>query len=225
MIGIIAAMDCEINKLIEKLDNKQEIIIHNYTFYQGAIGKEKVVLVLSGIGKTNAAIVTTLLINNFDIRLIINTGIAGGIAPLTPGTLVIGTKLAYHDFDLRAFNYEQGQVPQLPLFFLADEKYIAMVKEVVENLCISYQLATILTGDQFLSTAKNIPPIFHNENFIAIDMEGAAIAHTCHLFQKPFLSLRIISDIIDTDNHVDNYFEFEQKAGEMSTEILTCILK
>ena len=120
-IGIIAAMEQEIRILTEQLNHKEEIMKANQKFYEGKLADMNVVLVQSGIGKVNASIAATLLIEVFQVDAVINTGSAGGIGPgLSVGDLVLSEALAYNDADARAFGYAFGQIPQMPEKYVAD---------------------------------------------------------------------------------------------------------
>ncbi len=113
--GVICAMDEEIKSLRDALENESVTKVREITFYTGTISEQEVVLVRSGIGKVEAGITTALLIINFDVDLVINSGSAGGIGEgLQIGDVVVSTETAYHDADARAFNYEYGQLPGQP---------------------------------------------------------------------------------------------------------------
>ena len=123
--GIMWSMDEEIEFIKSEMDNKQEFEIANSLFIEGTINDNLVVLVKSGIGKVNAAMTTTILIERFQPSHIINTGSAGGFDnSLEVGDVVVGKQLVYHDVDVTAFNYEFGQVPQLPPTFKSDDELI-----------------------------------------------------------------------------------------------------
>ena len=78
MIGIIGAMDEELDAILKEVTDLKEIKLKIRTFYKGYINNKEVVIVKAGIGKVNAAITTTLLIENFKVSSIINIGVAGG---------------------------------------------------------------------------------------------------------------------------------------------------
>ena len=139
IIGIIAAMEPEIQFTISALKDKKEHLISNITFYEGTIGNHKVIVSLSGIGKVNSAINTTLLINNFKPDVIINSGIAGGSKQLSTFDFVIADKLTYSDFDCQVFNYEFGQVPQMPLYYFSDSNLKEKLEAYLTSKNISFK--------------------------------------------------------------------------------------
>ena len=218
IIGIIAAMEPEINFTISALKDKKEHLISNITFYEGSIGNHKVIVSLSGIGKVNSAINTTLLINNFKPDVIINSGIAGGSKELSTFDFVIADKLTYSDFDCQVFNYEFGQVPQMPLYYFSDSKLKEKLEAYLTSKNISFKNSIVLTADSFRLSASEIKN--NVSTSFATEMEGTSIAQTCYKLNTPFLSFRIISDILDSENHIEEYNEFEKKSAQLSSEVI-----
>ena len=218
IIGIIAAMEPEIKFTISALEDKKEHLISNITFYEGTIGNHKVVVSLSGIGKVNSAINTTLLINNFKPDVIINSGIAGGSKELSTFDFVIADKLTYSDFDCQIFNYEFGQVPQMPLYYFSDSNLKEKLEAYLTSKNISFKNSIVLTADSFRMSASEIKN--NVSTSFATEMEGTSIAQTCFKLNTPFLSFRIISDILDSENHIEEYNEFEKKSAQLSSEVI-----
>ena len=218
IIGIIAAMEPEIQFTISALEDKKEHLISNITFYEGTIGNHKVIVSLSGIGKVNSAINTTLLINNFKPDVIINSGIAGGSKELSTFDFVIADKLTYSDFDCQVFNYEFGQVPQMPLYYFSDSKLKEKLEAYLTSKNISFKNSIVLTADSFRMSASEIKN--NVSTSFATEMEGTSIAQTCFKLNTPFLSFRIISDILDSENHIEEYNEFEKKSAQLSSEVI-----
>ena len=218
IIGIIAAMEPEIQFTISALEDKKEHLISNITFYEGTIGNHKVIVSLSGIGKVNSAINTTLLINNFKPDVIINSGIAGGSKELSTFDFVIANKLTYSDFDCQVFNYEFGQVPQMPLYYFSDSNLKEKLEAYLTSKNISFKNSIVLTADSFRMSASEIKN--NVSTSFATEMEGTSIAQTCYKLNTPFLSFRIISDILDSENHIEEYNEFEKKSAQLSSEVI-----
>lgn len=223
IIGIIAAMEPEIQFTISALKDKKEHLISNITFYEGTIGNHKVIVSLSGIGKVNSAINTTLLINNFKPDVIINSGIAGGSKELSTFDFVIADKLTYSDFDCQVFNYEFGQVPQMPLYYFSDSKLKEKLETYLTSKNISFKNSIVLTADSFRLSASEIKN--NVSTSFATEMEGTSIAQTCFKLNTPFLSFRIISDILDSENHIEEYNEFEKKSAQLSSEVIVNFIK
>ncbi len=217
MIGIICAMDVELalyKKLIK--DIKLEVSKH-VSFFTGKIGENDVVLTECGIGKVNSTINASLLIQLYNPTLIINTGIAGGVNPLQTSNIFIADNFVYGDFDLRVFNYKFGQVPNYEQFFTSSSIHTTLFKDYLTKSNIDYSNGLIITQDSFIKSLEQISEFKNNK--IATDMEGASLAHVCKFYNIPFFSIRIISDIINSDEQISNYSEFESAAASLSSKV------
>ncbi len=217
MIAIIGAMESEVIFYKENIKNVNIKTINNQEFYIGKIGKKDVVITKCGIGKVSSSIVTSIIINEFKPSLIINTGIAGGTSPLSTNDIFIADKYIYGDFDLTVFGYEKGQVPGCEKYFNSSIEHTTLFKNFLTNNAFSYKEGIIITQDSFITSMSQLTS-FDNLG-VATDMEGASIAHTCHLNNIPFFSIRIISDVIESDNQVINYEEFEIESAKLSSKI------
>lgn len=217
-IGIIAAMEPEIDLLREALNNSVEDRRLGMSFYQGAIGDNDVVLSLCGVGKVNSSIACALLIDEYECDLIINTGIAGGIAPLNTKDVVIAKELKYHDFDTTIFGYDYGQVPGFPKSFVPNIDSILLVKRALNKLNIPYKEGIVYSGDQFVSSMDSLSH-FTNVEGAACEMEGASIAQVCVKAGVDFIVLRYISDVIGSENQVKDYLAFEAEMANRSANI------
>lgn len=224
-IGIIGAMEEEVKILADKLVDKKEWEEAGAFFYSGTIGDHEVVLTKSGIGKTLAAVTATVLISHYEIDVVINTGSAGGIGDgLSIGDIVISDKVAYFDADVTAFGYAYGQMPQMPLYFEANEKLINSAMEASGNSTLNGRVGLIVSGDTFVSSKEKIAEIkSHFPEVLANEMEGAAIAHVAYRYQKPFVIIRAISDVGDENANV-NFDEFIIEAGEKSAKMVLALL-
>ena len=114
-VAIIGAMEEEVTILRDKLENLKQETIAGSEFNIGTLNGVDVIVLKSGIGKVNAAMSTTILLEKFKPDYVINTGSAGGYhEELNVGDVVISTEVRHHDVDVTIFGYEYGQVPQLP---------------------------------------------------------------------------------------------------------------
>lgn len=194
MIAIIGAMREEINEIIKRMTSHEEIQIDGCKFYHGILNKNEVVVLLSGIGKVEAAISTVICLKNFKVDGIINIGTAGGLS-LDQEVLdvVVSTRVAYHDFDLSAFGEPRG-FETSRYVFIADIRYIEAFKQVIGNA--RHWIGPIVSGDQFIADPLVVDQIISAfPDAICVEMEGAAIAHTASRFNIPFVILRSLSDI------------------------------
>ena len=227
-IGIIGAMDVEVNHL--KKDMKMESISRKagMEFCKGELKGQQVVVVRSGIGKVNAAVCTQILADVFGVDGVINTGIAGSLnADINIGDVVISTDVVHHDMDAVNFGYPLGQIPQMDVFsFQADEKLAEKARKVCEkvNPEIKVFRGRIVSGDQFIAdkaVKKRIEQTFHG---FCTEMEGAAIAQAAYLNRIPFVIIRAISDKAD-DSATMDYPTFEKKAVEHSVRLVEDLME
>ena len=214
MIAIIGAMREEIEHLKTKISHTTKKTYQNIDFYEGFLNDKKVVLMRSGIGKVNAASSSTILFEQYEVDCVINIGTAGGIIPQAKVCdVVISSKVAYHDVDVTAFQYEYGQVPDLPVFFQSNDEMICKIEGILKENAFRYHKGLIVSGDSFIHKAEQLEKIkSHFADVIAVEMEACAIAHVCHIYQKPFLILRSLSDIAGVESDVS----FEQYIHQAS---------
>lgn len=226
-VGIIGAMECEINKLKLKLKNLNEHKAGRQVFYIGEINGHRVILVQSGVGKVNAAICTQYIIDKFSPDYIINTGIAGGLGKnLNVGDIVIGTEFVQYDFDVTAIGYALGYMctginKDKPTVFYSDEKLINDFESALKAAApdIKYHKGIIASGDCFVSSLEKKHQIRDTFNASAVEMEGAAIAQTANINEVPCVIVRAVSDLADNDAAKNHAFVEEDMAALCSSAI------
>lgn len=226
-IGIIGAMEVEVEKLKARMENVEITHRASMEFYAGTLEGKNVVVVRSGIGKVNAAVCTQILIDEFEAEAVINTGIAGSLnADINIGDLVISTDLVHHDMNAVAFGYPVGQIPQMEAFsFRSDETLRKLAVQACKdvNPDIEVYEGRIASGDQFVADQGIKNEIIKNFDACAVEMEGAAIAQAAYLNNVPFLVVRAISDKADGSAEVD-YPTFEALAVEHCVKMTLRIL-
>lgn len=180
-------------------------------------------VVRSGVGKVNAAICTQILIDEFHVTAVVNTGIAGALKDeINIGDLVISTDLVQHDMDATGFGYPLGQIPQMEVFsFQADERLSNLAKKACEEVNPEIQVfqGRIVSGDQFVSDRAVKEKIAGNFDGYCTEMEGAAIAQAAYLNGVPFVVVRAVSDKADESAAMD-YPAFERMAVEHSVKLV-----
>ena len=228
LVGIIGAMDLEVQALKGLMDNAVVETISTIDFYKGNINGVETVVAVAGVGKVNAAVCTQILIDVFDVKAVINTGIAGSLkAEINIGDLVISSDLVHHDMDAVSFGYPKGQIPQMDVFsFEADKALADLAEKVCEEVNPEIQVfhGRVVSGDQFIAdkeTKENISTLFAG---YCTEMEGAAIAQTAHLNEVPFVVLRAISDKADDSASMD-YPTFEKQAVAHSVRLVRGMMK
>ena len=215
MIGIIGAMEQEVSQLQSEMENVEKIVKAQMTFYKGKLCGQDAVVVQSGIGKVNAGICAQILVDNFEVTALINTGVAGALDNrLNIGDMVISTDAVQHDMDVVPLGYAKGQIPGVEvLAFPADAELVE--KAVEANKEANPEIGTftgrVASGDQFIAEKGVKDGIINNFQAMCAEMEGAAIAQTAYLNQVSYVIIRAISDKADNSATMD-YPAFEREA-------------
>lgn len=225
MIGIIGAVDQEAIEIKKEMTDVTQEEIGGISFYKGKLCGKDIVFVQSGIGKVNAALTATLLIDRFDVEKVIFSGVAGSLnKELNIGDIVIGTDVVQHDVDATEFGYKLGQIPQMKEWaFEGDKELIEKVKSLRESKERLF-FGRILTGDQFVSK-KDVKILLGSDfSALCVDMESGAVAQVCTRLGKGFLIIRSISDSI-TDESGMEYNKFVELAAKNSKKLVKEILR
>ena len=215
-IGVLTAMSSEFEQLVRLLEGAVECEKGGVDYMTGRLGGNDIVLRQCGIGKVNAAVGTAELIRSFSPDAVVSTGVAGGIdVSLGVMDVVVSSSIVYHDVWC-GMGCEYGQVQGMPAVFPAAEdlwKSAVALNDSPDNTT-RIHAGLICTGDQFITNRDELDKIKSNfPSGLAVDMESAAIAQTCHIYGVPFVSFRIISDTPGVDKHIEQYENFW---GEMA---------
>ena len=226
-IGIIGAMEEEVEALRGKLTYVKTTSRASMDFYAGKMGNKEVVIVRSGIGKVNAGICTQILADLFQVDAVINTGIAGSLdARIDIGDMVISTDAVHHDMDATIFGDAIGQVPRMDTrTFPADPYLVELAVKANEkaNPQIHTFTGRVASGDQFISSGEVKARIVENFQALCTEMEGAGIAHAAYLNKVSYVIIRAISDKADNSATMD-YPEFEKQAIAHSVALVKELL-
>lgn len=227
-IGIIGAMDEEVDRLKENMQVDKIEKKAGMEFFAGVLGDKDVVVVRSGIGKVNAGICTQILVDDFQVNSVINTGIAGSLKnEINIGDIVLSKDCLQHDMDATGFGYKIGVIPRMEQStFIADETLIDLAQQVNRevNPDITSYIGRVVSGDQFISNDEKKEFLVSEFQGYCTEMEGAAIAQVCYLNEIPFLIIRAISDKADNSATMD-YSEFEAKAIEHTVRLVIGMMK
>ncbi len=227
-VAIIGAMEEEVTLLRSTLSNLTTEVHAGFEYYLGQIGQLDVALLRSGIGKVNAAISTTLLLELYQPDYVINTGSAGGFhTDLNVGDIVISSSVCHHDVDVTPFGYELGQVPGSPPCFMPDAHLIKVAQHAIESLQeVVHMHGLIATGDRFMHHQDDVNNTRNNfPDMIACEMEAAAVAQVCHSFSIPFVIIRSLSDIAGKENAITFEKYLEQAATHSAKVILAMLVQ
>ena len=223
-IGILGAMDCEVERICAALVNHTTETVNGIVFHLGKLGALEAVIAKTGEGKVNAAYSTTTMLCHFAPDAILNTGCMGGINPeLHTLDVVIATSLCEHDLEYGVRGWPRGTV-FLPggdtvRDFAADMGLCSGLLTASRNVGVEPRLGVIVSGDQFISREEDRERL--RDIFLAdgCEMEGAAVAHVCTLAKVPFAVVRSVSDGADSQSGI-SFEEFAPRAGEVSAAIL-----
>ena len=236
--GILGAFADEVNLILMNVQQKKEHVIQQIHFTEGVLNGRHVVVAQTGIGKVNAAITSTLLVEHFQPRELIFTGIAGGINPqLAPGDLVIGTTVAHHDYGtinpdgmlLRSTRNPFSMVEN-PIYFPCDGVLIHLAEQASKKIILEriggtvgrapkISSGVIVTGDVFVSSTTATQVLRKQMNAEATEMEGASVAQVCWQQRVPFIVIRSLSDDAGNNAHMD-VKTFYQVAARNSSNLV-----
>lgn len=226
-VGIIGAMDVEVEHLVSELEEDQPFEHFGRVFHDGVLHGVPAVVAMCGDGKVNAALCAQTLIDRFGVTCVINTGIAGSLDNrINIGDLVVSTDALHHDADLTPLGYEPGFIPSLDtVAFAADDELRELVVRVAHEVApeIGVYEGRVASGDQFISSVEQKHRIVETFGAICAEMEGAAIGHVCHLARIPFVIIRVISDKADEPASVD-YPTFKQEAALHCSQIVEHVI-
>lgn len=227
-IGIIGAMDEEVNLLKKQMQDKTERTIASMEFCEGILQGKDAVVVRSGIGKVNAAVCTQILADIYHVDAVINTGVAGSLRKeIDIADIVLSTDALQHDMDATGFGYEPGIIPRMEQsVFEADSHLLNMAEAVCAEVIPSVGIHTgrVVSGDQFISDSAKKEWLVEKFGGYCTEMEGAAIAQTAYLNNIPFLIIRAISDKADHSAEMA-YDKFVEIAIANTGKLLSSLLE
>jgi len=224
-IAIITATEQEFLAMKNKFQEAEEKNLKDLKYYIGELNGKEYIVIRSGIGKVNAARVTQMLIDKFEIEYIINVGVAGSLNDdLEIGDIVIGKSLVQHDFDTTAFGDEKGYITGAGKIFKSNEELVEKYRKYVQENNLDYQakVGTIASGDIFLTEKTMKEKIRSKFGADCVEMEGAAIAQICTLNKVPFIVIRSISDKPNGSNQMD-YNKFADMAARRVADLIAKI--
>ena len=237
MLGIIGAMDSEVQELKNEMPDAKITSVAGMDFYEGHIHDKDVVVVKCGIGKVNAAICTQILADRYKVDSVINTGVAGSLnSDIDICDIVISNDAIEHDMDVTALGYERGVIPDMDnSVFHSDSRLIDVLEEEnimrrlatsIEEANLSVKIFTgrVVSGDQFIAGKEKRDDLVNTFAGDCAEMEGASIAHAAYVNNIPCLIIRAISDKADGSAEMD-YPTFEKKAAANSIKILKQLIK
>ena len=225
-LGIIGAMEQEVETLLQLLEEKTSRDHAGSTYYEGRLDGLDVVVVQCGIGKVNAALCVQVLCDCYGVTHVVNTGIAGSLnAELDIGDLVISRDAMYHDVDCVHFGYTMGQMPGMPITYEADSKLTELAYFAAETVNPGHtRIGRVASGDQFVAEKALKDKIISITGALCTEMEGVAIAQAAYRNGIPFVIIRAISDKADDSADMD-YPTFERIAAHRCAAVTQTFAK
>lgn len=227
LIGIIGAMEMEVEGLKAVMDSPVSETISSVTYYRGRINGTECVVACAGVGKVNAAVCAQTMILKYSPACVINTGVAGGLeSGQKPGDIVIADSVVEHDMDTTPCGDAPGFINGIDRVYMDCDRELA--DKLYEAACMTgggrVSRGIIASGDQFIASAEQRNRIIETFRASAAEMEGASIGHVCCLAGVPFGVIRAVSDGADSSSTVD-FPTFAKAAAENSVGILLKLLE
>lgn len=227
-IGIVVAMDEEMQEILKIMEKTQMKQVYDLEFIIGEIRNKTCVIVKSGVGKVNAARTTQILIDNFELEFVINTGVAGAINYLLNiGDVVIAKHVVQHDFDITAFGHSKGYITGIGEKIICNRELVEELEKMLKNIeerNYNIKIGIVASGDIFCTQIDMKNKINTKFNADVVDMECASVGQVCYLDNIPFISIRCISDI-PNGNNTNTYEENLKLASKRCANIINEFLK
>ena len=225
MLGIIGAMDVEVNEIKKKIENPAVSEYANIEFVSGRIEGEDVCAAQCGTGKVNAALCAQLMLDRFGVEKIINLGIGGSLSKaVSVKNVVVATEVCQHDIDTTLFNEPPGFIGGLNIVKIPADSALSLALENAAKRCgKTVHRGCIASGDAFISSDEAKEKIADEFGAVCCEMEGGAIGQVCYANGVPFAVLRTISD--NSDGELIDYPTLRLYAAETSSSILLEYIK
>jgi len=232
-LGIIGAMQSEVELLQSLLEEKECRKIGKHTFYTGLLDGTPTVIARAGVGKVNAAVCTTAMILEFAPEYILNTGVAGALGKgITVGDVIIADSCIEYDLEYGSLGDARGSVfypdSTSEIIMPADAEFSARLEAVARSVSggeFEVKRGTVATGDKFISsTAARTDILTAFPEALCCEMEGAAIAQVCRLYSVKFSVLRSMSDSADGEAEMD-FPTFEKLSADRAAKIARSLAK
>ena len=224
LIGIIGAMDIEVDSLISAMSDTEEKIISSVRFVKGKLLGKDVVIAKCGIGKVFAAICAQTMILEYSPSVIINTGVAGSLEKgFNVLDVAVAKSVVQHDMDTSAIGDPKGLISGINVIHIDTCREVSTaLKNASLNVNCNVKEGVIASGDKFIANPQEKASINSEFGAIACEMEGASIGQVCYVNKVPFGILRTISD---GDGAEMDYMTFAPKAAMQATEIVKEFIK
>jgi adenosylhomocysteine nucleosidase len=224
-IAVLVAMQEEMDAILPLFENCEKTELYDMPVYSTKIGHRRFIFALSGVGRTNTAINTSLIINHFKPTAVINIGSAGGLLQTQKILdVVIPSEVVAVDIDVTALGFEYGVIIGGQKSYFADKNLC----EELTMLSVENNIAThsgiIGSSEAFICKPEQVTEIHRRfgENKVAcVEMEAFSVAVACDRFKVPFAVIRSLSDVPAHGEGNELHFnEFLKKASGNAAKIL-----
>lgn len=224
-IGVIGAMDAEVESLRREIGAESCVKIADMEFCEGEIGGRSVVIAKCGMGKVNAGVCAQIMVTRFQADCVINTGVAGTLdARIGIGDFVISVDAVQHDFDVSPIGFAPGEIPYTGLVaFPADPDLRRIARQAAAESAHTVFEGRVCSGDQFIASGVQKERICRSFGGACCEMEGAAIAQVCHLNHIPWVVIRAISDGADDAEEI-SFARFAEETARACAQIVRTMI-
>ena len=219
-IGIIGALDGEVEYIISRLEGREEIAAGGILFHRGVFSGKEIIVAKCGVGKVFAAMCAEAMIIRFSPDLVVNTGVGGAVAKdIKVLDTIIAERLVQHDMDTSPLGDPKGMISGITkVYFETDEVCRELLLRAAAECGIKARLGTVASGDLFVSSREVKARLAEDFGADVCEMEGAAIVHVCYVNATPCVVIRAISDSADDSSSMD-YMEFLPLAARNSSAL------
>lgn len=223
MIAVIAAMDKEVEAIVSILSEHEHFEKSGIEFDKGNLEGKSIIVMKSGVGKGNASMATTILLENFDIDFVVNIGTAGGLESSQQVLdAVISTSVVQHDMDTSPIDGEEG----IGLYFEADQKLASICVDALSSLDVPVYQGLVASGDQFIANEEQLKRLHtYFPKAICAEMEAGAIAQVCTHYHVPFVVLRSLSDVAHKEGSHMDFMTYVEHASKRSAAFCKALMK
>jgi len=228
MIGILCAMESEMNAIVELMDECRKEEHFERSYVKGKIADKAVVVSKCGIGKVSSAIVCAMMIQAYQPELIINVGVAGGAKDFEETMdIVIADRLTYHDWDNDIIEDRPSSFANNTYVFETDQRLNEMALKAFDSQCgHKAYIGPIVSGDSFVARREDVARITSTyPEAYCCDMESTSIAHCCQYYHTPVLIIRSLSDIVTRENNSVDYSQFMPVAAGQAAKLCAGFIK
>ena len=228
-LAVVSAMHEELAAVLALMPDERKQVAGGREFWHGHLHGHEVIAVLSRIGKVAAATTATALIERFQVRQIVFTGVAGGLGPgVNVGDVVVADSFLQHDLDASPI-FPKYEVPLYGASrFVADAALTQRLAQAAARALpgVPVHRGLVISGDRFVSTTAEARALQAAlPDALAVEMEGAAIAQVCRDYGVPFAAVRTVSDRADDAAHGDFTTLVQEVASAHSAAIVDAFLQ